>query len=118
MFGVVVGEFRHGEEAGRVGLPVVAVDSQELLEDGVEPFCLAIRLGMEGGRLVGSDSQKLEEPSPELGGEDWVFVADQGFWQAMNFDDVLDEERRDVLRRHGFCGWNEVRHLGEAIDDH
>ena len=51
-----------------------------------------------------------------MGGEDWVSVADQGFWQAMNFDDVLDEERHDVLRRHGFRGGNEVRHLGEAID--
>ena len=118
MFGVVVGEFRHGEEAGPVGLLVIAVDSQVLLEDGVEPFCLAICLGMEGGRSVGSDSQKFEESSPKVGGEDRVSVADQGFWQAMKPDDVLNEERRDVLRRHGFCGWNEVRHLGEAIDDH
>ena len=36
----------------------------------------------------------------------------------MNPDDVLDGERRNVLRRHGFSGGNEVRHLGEAIDDH
>ena len=56
MFGVVVGKFRHGEEAGLVGLLVVVVDSQVLLEDRVEPFCLAICLGMEGGRPVGSDS--------------------------------------------------------------
>ena len=118
MFGVVVGKFRHGEEAGLVGLLVVAVDSQALLEDGVEPFCSAICLGMEGGRLVGSDSQKFEESSLEVGGEDRVSVADQGFGQAMKPDDVLDEERRDLLRRHGFRGGNEVRHFGEAIDDH
>ena len=118
MFGVVVGEFRHGEEAGPVGLLVIAVDSQVLVEDGVEPLCLAICLGMEGGRRVGSDSQKFDESSPELGGEDRVFVAVQGFWQAMNPDDVLDEEHRDVLRRQGFRGRNEVRHFGEAIDDH
>ena len=36
----------------------------------------------------------------------------------MNPDDVLNEERRDVLRRHGFRGRDEMRHLGEAIDDH
>ena len=118
MFGVVVGEFRHGEEAGPVGLLVVALDLQVLLEDGVEPFCLAICLGMEGGRPVGSDSQKFDESSPEVGGEDRVSVADQGFGQAMKPDDVLDEERHDVLCRHGFRGGNEVRHLGEAIDDH
>ena len=41
-----------------------------------------------------------------------------GVWQAMNLDDVLDEERRDILRRNGFSGGNEVRHLGKAIDDH
>ena len=73
---------------------------------------------MEGGRPVGTDSHKFDESSPEVGGEDRVSVADHGFGQAMKPDDVLDEERRDVLRRHGFCGGNEARHLGEAIDDH
>ena len=53
-----------------------------------------------------------------MGGEDRVSVADQGLWQAMNPDNVLDEQRRDVLRRHGFCRGNEMRHLGKAIDDH
>ena len=52
-----------------------------------------------------------------MGGEDRVSVTDHSFGQAMTPDDVLDEKRRDVLRRHGFYGWNEVRHLGEAIDD-
>ena len=79
---------------------------------------MAVCLGMKSGRPVGSDSQKLDESSSEVGGGDRVFVADQGFWQAMNPDDVLDEERRDVLRRHGFRGLNEMRHFGEAIDDH
>ena len=90
MFGVIIREFRHGEEAGPVGLLVVAVDSQVLLEDGVEPLCLAICLGMEGGRPVGTDSQKLDESSPEVGGEDWVSLADHSFGQAMKPDDVLD----------------------------
>ena len=71
---------------------------------------------MESGRSVGSDSQKFDESSPEVGGEDRVSVADQGFWQAMNPDDVLHEERRDGLRRHGFCGWNEMRHFGKACE--
>ena len=118
MLGIIIREFRRGEEASPVGLLVVAVDSQVLLEDGVEPFCLAICLGMESGRPVGTDSQKLDESSPEVGVEDRVSVADHSFGQAMKPDDVLDEKRRDVWRRHGFCGWNEVRHLGEAIDDH
>ena len=59
-----------------------------------------------------------DESSPEVGGEDRVSIADHNFGQAMKPDDVLDEKRRDVLRRHGFRGGNEVRHLGEAIDDH
>ena len=91
MFGAVVGEFRHGEEARLVGLLAVAVDSQVLLEDGVELLCLAICLGIEGGRPVYSDSEKFDESSPKVGGEDQVSLADQGLWQAMNPDDVLDE---------------------------
>ena len=35
VFGVVVGEFRHGEEAGPVGLLVVAIDAKVLLQYGI-----------------------------------------------------------------------------------
>ena len=36
----------------------------------------------------------------------------------MNPDHMLDKERRDIWRRHGFGGRNEVCVFGEAIDDH
>ena len=118
MFRIVVGEFCHGEEAGLVFLLIVVVDSEVLFEDGVQPLRLAICLGMEGGRPVGSDSQEFDESSPKVGSEDRVSVANEGFGQVMNFDDVLVESRCHVLRRHRFCGWNEMRMFGVAIDDH
>lgn len=66
VLGIVVAEFRQGKEAGPVGLLIVAVDAEVLLQDRIEPLRLAIRLGMEGGGAVGVDSQKFQEPAPEV----------------------------------------------------
>ena len=46
--GVVVGKLGHGQEAGPVGLLVVAIHAKILLQHRVQPLRLAIRLGMEG----------------------------------------------------------------------
>ena len=66
MLRIFVAEFRQGTEAGRVGLLIVAVDAEVLLEDKIEPLRLAIRLGMEGGGAVGVDSQKFQESALEV----------------------------------------------------
>ena len=47
MFGVVVTEFCQRKETGPVGLLVVAVHSQVLLQHRIQPLRLAIRLRVE-----------------------------------------------------------------------
>ena len=66
VLGIVVAEFRQGKEAGLAGLLIVGVDAEVLLQDRIEPHRSAIRLGMEGGGAVGVDSQKFQEPAPEV----------------------------------------------------
>ena len=55
---------------------------------------------------------------PEMGCEDGVAIADQGFWQAMHPDDLLDELRRHVRSRQGFGSRDEDCLLREAVHDH
>ena len=72
---------------------------------------------MEGRRTVSLDSQKLDESSPEVRGEDRITIADEGFGKAMNPDHMLEEQRRDIWSRHGVSGWDEDCLLGQAIHD-
>ena len=57
MLGVVVAKFRQGQNVSLVGLLVVAVDSEVLLQHRIHPLRLPIRLGMEGRCPVGPDPQ-------------------------------------------------------------
>ena len=67
--GVVVSEFGYREEVVPVVLSIVAESSKVLFEDLVDPLCLAVRLGVEGRREVGSDAQESFNLCPPLGSE-------------------------------------------------
>ena len=69
MLRIVIAEFCHGEEAGPVGLLVVAIDAQVLFQHRIEPLRLAIRLGMERRGPVGADPTQLQQPTPEVRSE-------------------------------------------------
>ena len=71
---VVVGKFCEREEAGPVGLLVVSIDSQVLLQHRIQPLRLPVRLGMESRRAVGLKSTQLQQPSPEMGCEHWIAI--------------------------------------------
>ena len=49
MLGVVIAEFRQGQNVGPIALLVVTLDPQVLLQHRIHPLRLPIRLGMEGG---------------------------------------------------------------------
>ena len=118
MFRVVVAEFCQRKEASPVGLLVVAVHSQVLLQHRVEPLRLAICLRVERGRPIGSNATELQETAPEVGREDRITIAHQGFRQAVNPNDVVKEQGRHVRCRHGFGCRDEHRSLRQAVDHH
>ena len=62
MLGIVVREFCLGEEAGPVGLLVVAEHAKVLLQHRVQPLRLPIRLRVERRRPVGLNPTELKEP--------------------------------------------------------
>ena len=66
MLGVVVRELCQGEEAGLVGLLVVAIDAKVLLQHRIEPLRLPIRLRVKCHRPVGPNPTELQETRPEM----------------------------------------------------
>ena len=66
MFGVVIAKFCQREEAGPVGLLVVAVHSQVLLQYRIETLRLPIRLRVEGGRPTGPNATELHMTLPKV----------------------------------------------------
>ncbi len=69
MNSVVVGEFSEREPVTPIGLSVVHKDPEVLLDLLVNPFCLAVCLGVEGGGCIGCDIEHPVEFLHELGHE-------------------------------------------------
>ena len=70
---------RQGKKICPICLLVVTINAQVLFEDRVEALSLSVRLWMEGCRPVRTDAQDFEESSLEVGSEDRISVADEGF---------------------------------------
>ena len=60
-----------------MGLLVICVDPQVLLQHRIHPLRLAIRLGVEGRRAVGLDATQLQKPSPKVGCEHRIPIANE-----------------------------------------
>ena len=76
MLGVVVGEFRKGEQMLPVILLIVDEDLKVLLEDLVYLFCLPISFRMICHGEVGLDAKQLTQGPPETGDEMFPTVGD------------------------------------------
>ena len=76
MLGVFIGKLGQRKEAGPVGLLVVTIHPQVLLQHRIQPLRLAIRLGVEGGRAVGMNAQKFQKTAPEVRSEHRIPVTD------------------------------------------
>ena len=58
---------------------IVAINAQVMFKDRVQALGLAVRLWMECCGPVRTDAQEFDETSPEVGSEDRISVADEGF---------------------------------------
>jgi hypothetical protein len=77
MRGIVIRKFRKRKERYPVILLVIAIESEVLLEDLVNPLGLPVRFRMVGGRVVAPNVQELTEGSPELGDKEFSAVGNQ-----------------------------------------
>ena len=84
----------------------------------LQPLRLAIGLGVEGGRAVGTNAQKFQETAPEVRSEHRIPVTDQGILQSVGQDNMMDEEGGHVRRRHGFFRGYENRMFCKSVHHH
>ena len=75
---IVVRKLCQGKEIGPISLLIVAINAQVLFKVKVQALRLAVRLWMECCGPVCTDAQEFDESSSEVGGEDRIFVADEG----------------------------------------
>ena len=76
---IVVRKFCQGKKICPICLLIVAINSQVLFENRVQALRLAVHLWMECCGPVRTDAQEFDESSPEVGSEDRISVADEGF---------------------------------------
>ena len=113
--GVVVCEFGDREEGDPVVLLVVAVDAEILFDDLVHAFGLAVSLRVERGGQTRLGTEEFREGCPELRGEDRSTIGHEGFWEAVESDDVVHKQASEFRGGRGLVARDEVSHLGEAI---
>ena len=118
VLGVVVSELRQRQKLGPIGLLVICVDSQILLENRIQALRLPVRLRVKSRGAVGPYTEQLQQPAPKVAGEEGIAVADEAAGQPMQAHDLLHEQRCDLRSRHGLGGRNEVGLLRQPVDDH
>src|SRR3954470_8462395 len=70
---------------------------------------------MEGGGHRKLGAKGIEEGFPETTRELGITIRDDGLWQAMKLEDVVEEEAGHVGSSGGGMGGHEVNHLGESV---
>jgi hypothetical protein len=97
---------------------VVDVDAKVRLEDLVDALGETICLRMEGSGEVGLGAKESDEGAPEGRDVERTTVGDDVNGDTMKANNGLEEHLSHERRVETFLGvWDEVSHLGEAIDE-
>jgi hypothetical protein len=68
--------------------------------------------------LRGANLEDRSHGGPEMRRENGTSVGDNRVWEAVQSDDVGDEEAGEFRSVGGFGAGNEVNHLGHSIDEY
>ena len=89
---VVCGELSEWEPGRSVILEIADMSPEVLFHEGIHTLGLAVRFGVERGVQAAVDPEPVTEPLPECGGELGPAIRDDGLGQAVEAEDVLDEQ--------------------------
>ena len=115
--GGVVDEFRPRQPAQPTARAITCQTAKVYAQDTVSHLRLAIRLGMERRTEAELDAGQLEELLPKGAGEHGIPVTHNGARDSMEANNLIEERPCNGGRRVGVPKRDEVRILGEAIDD-
>jgi hypothetical protein len=92
------------------------VHAQVLLEGLNGSLRLAISLLVVGGGHVEAGAKTLEKACPKHACESTIAVRDNGSWETIMLEDILEEYLGEFGGRAGGLAWDEDGGLAEAID--
>ena len=116
--GGVVHEFHHGEEFGPFRRLVFGKDLKVCFKFLVDPFGLAISLGVIGGGKSDIVIEEVSEFSCEGGGKLRSLIRDDLVVEAKLREDVLETDLGDVRRGGGFVAGMENYPLRKTMVYH
>ncbi len=114
--GIIVCDFDGGEVRVPVGLVIVDVCAKKGTEAAIDPFGLAVGLGMEGCGEPEGCTHLAEDGLPEVAEEARVAIGDDGFREAVVAEDFAEEEVGNLAGSGGATSRKKVCVLAEAID--
>src|SRR5215469_10680575 len=116
--GAIVGEFRKRKQIEPVILLIVAKDMEVGLKGLIHSFCLTISLWMKGSGFARVNLENGGEGGPEVGGKNRTAVRNNGIREAVELDNIGDEQLREFRSRRGLETRDEMGHLGHSVDEH
>ena len=112
---IVVGKLQHWQVLVPIIMQGVNKVAQHLFNGAIGTLRLTACLRVVAGGDVELGTQVLEDGLPEVGGEPWVTIGDDGGGKAMEPVDLPDEETSITNRVNRLVGWDEVALLSETI---
>ena len=115
--GGVVGKFCARQKFVPRGFVVLDQTAQEVAQRSVGNLCMAISLRVERGRKSEHCSHEVPEGFPERTGKPDVVIRNDASWEAVQTNDLVEEEPRGVGGIGCLGTGDEVSHLAEPTDD-
>ena len=116
--GTVIRKLSKRKQVESVVLLMIAEDAEVGLEGLIHPFCLTISLRMKSCGFPRINLKDRSESRPEVGGENGAVVGNNGAREAVELDNVGNEELCEFRSRCGLETRNEMGHLSHSVDEH
>ena len=112
---IVVLKFSKWQQIMPVILPFIDKHPEVLVQFLIDPFCLAVGLGVPSSSRRYFDSKKSVKLLCESGYKLRASVRDNLFREPVVFPDMVHEEPSQAFGREGSVCWDDVHSLGQGF---
>jgi hypothetical protein len=99
-------------------LVVAAGNAEVSFQSLIHTFRLTVGLRVKRRGFAGVNLEDRSDGGPEMRRENGTSVGDNRVWEAMQSDDIRDEETGEFGGISGLQTFDEMGHLGHLINEH